>query len=228
MLFTWMLSPTMQHLRNLDGSTPSARVAALLLAVLLAACSATPSPPRPAMVPLGSANDYGYSEVRLQDDRYQVSYISPRQRVSASRSDREAEVARERTRAHDFALWRAAQLAQEKGFVALEVLEEHTDSDVDVTVGRGYRPDPFFYGYYGYRDPWYWRRPWYPYRPGYFGDPFYDPFYGPGYYYERPHASLRVSARLVVRFFKTTGDDARAAADISAEMTKTYGAPVYR
>jgi hypothetical protein len=190
-----MLSPTMQHLRNLDGSTPSARVAALLLAVLLAACSATPSPPRPAMVPLGSANDYGYSEVRLQDDRYQVSYISPRQRVSASRSDREAEVARERTRAHDFALWRAAQLAQ---------------------------------GYYGYRDPWYWRRPWYPYRPGYFGDPFYDPFYGPGYYYERPHASLRVSARLVVRFFKTTGDDARAAADISAEMTKTYGAPVYR
>lgn len=218
----------MQHLRNSRWYPTPAACAALLLAGLLAAC-ATASVPKPAMVPLGGANDYGYSEVKLQDDRYQVSYRTPRQRVSTSRSDREAEVAAARARARDLALWRAAQLGQEKGFAAVKVLEEQTDSDVDVTVDRGYRADPFFYGLYGYHDdPLYWRRPWYPYHPGYFSDPFYDPFYGPGGYYERPRATLRVSARLVVRFFKQASEDARATTDIIAEMTKKYGSLVYQ
>jgi hypothetical protein len=193
-----------------------------LMGLLLAACS-TPSPPQPAMVPMGPSGNYGYSEVMLQPDHYQVSYLTPPIKVSIDRTDRESEIAAAKTKTHDLALWRAAQLGREKGFSALKITDEHTDTNVNTNVQRSYQPS--FYGYYGYG---YQRRypggfgpvPWFPGDyPGYYP---YD--YGPGYgdYYERRRSSVNVDSRLDVQFFKAIQDDAQSIDTVIDDMTKKY------
>ena len=198
-----------------------AAIAFCAASLLLAAC--TPSPPKPAMVAVGANGNYGYTEVMIEPDRYQVSYLTPRLKVSNSRTDRDAEIVAEKARAHDLALWRAAQLGRDKGFAALKILEEHTDSDVDTNVQRSYRPG--FYGYYGYGSHRYYPGgfgpvPWFP------GD--YPYGYWPGdYYYQRTTSSLRVNSRLEIKFFKTGAEGSRNIDDIIADMSKRYAEATY-
>jgi hypothetical protein len=195
---------------------------AAIATLLLAACS-TPSPPKPAMVPMGSNGDYGYTEIMLEPDRYQVSYQTPRLRVSTSRADREADIVAAKARAHDLAFWRAAQLGREKGFVSLKLVDEHTDSDVNTNVQRNYGPAYYgFYGYgYGYR----------PYRHGFGPVPWFPgdyPYgYGPGGYYQRTTSSLRVNSRLEIKFFETSEKDAQSIDDVIADMSKKYSQATY-
>jgi hypothetical protein len=198
-------------------------VAGLLL--LMGACS-TPSPPKPAMVPIGANGNYGYSEVMLETDRYQVSYLTPRLKVSVSRADREADIVAAKTQAHDLAFWRAAQLGREKGFSALKLVDEHTDSDVNTSTQRSYAPA--FYGFYGvprYRHypggfgpiPWF---------PGdYYG---YGPWgYGPYDSYERTSSSLRVNSRLEVEFYKTGPQEAQSIDAVIEDLSKKYAGTTY-
>lgn len=175
------------------------------------------------MVPVGTSGNYGYTDVMLEPDRYQVSYQTPSLKAANSRADREAEIVAEKARAHDFALWRAAQLGQEKGFAALKILNEHADSDVNTNIQRSYQPG--FYGYYGYGLHRHYPGgfgpvPWFP------GD--YPYGYWPGdYYYKRTTTSLRVNTRLEVKFFKTSVEDSQNIDTLIADMSKKYPQATY-
>src|SRR5437660_10501808 len=78
----------------------------LVLAGALSSCQT--GPPPPLLSPLQASGEYGYSDLSLGDDRYQVSYSGPSQRTLRSEDAREQVKAAERTQALDFALWRAA------------------------------------------------------------------------------------------------------------------------
>lgn len=195
------------------------------LALLMGACS-TPSPPKPAMVSIGANGNYGYSEVMLEPDRYQVSYLTPRLKVSASRADREADIVAAKAQAHDLAFWRAAQLGREKGFSALKLVDEHTDSDVSTNIQRSY--SPAFYGFYGF--------PRYRHYPGGFGPiPWFpDDYYGYGpwgpydyYEYQRTTSSLRVNSRLEVEFYETAPKEAQSIDAVIEELSKKYAGTTY-
>jgi hypothetical protein len=228
--FTQMLSlvmrpPSSRRCAHRAAGQPRYLAVSMLLAsMLLAACS-TPSPPKPAMVAVGTNGNYGYAEVMLEPDRYQVSYLTPRLKVSNSRADREADIVAEKARAHDLALWRAAQLGREKGFAALKIVDAHTDSDVDTYVQRSYQPS--FYGYYGYG-----YRP-YRHYPGGFGPvPWFPGDYPYGYwpddyYYQRTTSSLRVNSRLEIRFFKTSTEGAQSIDAVIDDMSKKYAQATY-
>ena len=57
-------------------------LAAVLLATLVAACTAPV--PKPAMVPLGQTGDFGYSERDVGTDKIEVTYTGSNIRVSSS------------------------------------------------------------------------------------------------------------------------------------------------
>jgi hypothetical protein len=134
------------------------RVLTAVLLISLAACAA-PAPPKPAMVALGTSGDFGYSSRDLGTDRVEVVYRGDAVKVSASNPREDARTQIELEKAHDLALWRAAQIANERGKPAFKIESEKRDSDVEVQRRSYYRPSPFY-------DP--------------FWDPYDDPFW-PGY-----------------------------------------------
>src|SRR5476651_386322 len=85
----------------------------LVLAGALSACAVRPPP---LLSPLQATGEYGYADLALGDNRYQVSYAGPSQRSLRSPDAREQISAAERTQAYDFALWHAAQIALAQGF----------------------------------------------------------------------------------------------------------------
>src|SRR5262245_52211280 len=93
-----------------------------LLAATLAGC-ATRQPPVAAMVAQSVTGDYGYSEKALAPDRYEVTFVSPQLRATRD-PDQNHGLESERQRVYDLALWRAAQLAMEKGYLAFKVEQE--------------------------------------------------------------------------------------------------------
>src|SRR3954471_5588013 len=142
------------------------RVLAAVLLISLAAC-ATPAP-KPAMVALGTGGgDFGYSSKDLGPDRIEVTYRGAAVSVSASNPRDDSRTKAEQDKAHDLALWRAVQIAQERGKAGLKIENENRDSDVEVQRRSYYRPSPFY-------DP--------------FLDPYEDPFWpGRHRYYRRPY-----------------------------------------
>lgn len=141
------------------------RALTAILLISLTAC-ATPAPPRPAMVSLGTSGDFGYTSKDLGADRIEVTYRGDAVKVPASnpRDDHRTEM--ELDKAHDLALWRVAQIAQERGMAAFKVDNEKRDSDVEVQRRSYYRPSPFY-------DP--------------FWGPYHDPFWPRGAHYRRPY-----------------------------------------
>ena len=147
----------------------------VLLVVLLLAVSAcaTPAPPKPAMVPLGSTGDFGYSAKDLGPDRIEVSYRGDAVRVSVANPREDARTKAELDKARDLALWRAAEIANERGKAGLKIANEKSDSDIVVRQQSYYRPSPFYDPFLDpYNDPFwpryrrpYWRDDWpYEYR----------------------------------------------------------------
>ena len=63
------------------------RVLVIVALSLLAAGCATP-PPKPAFVAYGSAGTFGYSDTRLSDDLYQVTYVTPYIRTATDEAGR--------------------------------------------------------------------------------------------------------------------------------------------
>jgi hypothetical protein len=140
------------------------RILAAVLLISLAACT-TLGPPKPAMVALGTSGDFGYSSRDLGSDRIEVTYRGDEVRVSASNPRDDSRTKAEQDKAHDLALWRAAQIAQERGKAGLKVENESKDSDIEVQRRSYYRPSPFY-------DP--------------FWDPYDDPFWPRHGFYRRP------------------------------------------
>lgn len=117
-------------------------------ALALSAC-ATATPYGPA----GVDSRYGYSEQRVDADRYRVSFSG-----NSVTSRDQVEMA---------LLLRAAEITRENGYDWFATVNRATDRDVRLQA----TPDPFYYDRYG---P-YWGPSWRYYRRGYWS-PWGDPF----------------------------------------------------
>ncbi|PWE18420.1 hypothetical protein DDZ18_02095 [Marinicauda salina] len=115
-------------------------------ALALAACGG-PTPYQPA----GDSSRYGYSEQRIESDRYLVTFSGN------SLTDRET--------VETFLLYRAAELTLERGYDHFRVVRRTTDEERRYT-GTGPYYGPYVsrfsvhyryfhphYGWYGWRDP---------------------------------------------------------------------------
>jgi len=143
---------------------------ALVLSAGLAAC-ATPTPYQPAVKGQSSAG--GYSEIRLEPNRYRVNF------TGNSLTTRET--------VEGYLLFRAAELTVESGYDWFAIVDRDTDKKTQTYV----EPDPFYrpwYGSYGF-----WRPSWRYYGRG-FGWRGWDPFWGD------PFWADRVDVRTVERF----------------------------
>jgi hypothetical protein len=141
------------------------RVLSVILLISLAACAA-PAPPRPAMVPFGSGGDFGYSSRDVAADRIEVTYRGDSVSVSVSNPREDGRTQSELDKARDLALWRAAQIASERGKAGLKIETESRDSDVEVQRRSYYRPSPFYDPFWGpYDDPFWPRHGYYLRRP---------------------------------------------------------------
>ena len=175
---------------------------------LTAACAERRQPAVAAMVPQSANGVFGYSDKMVAPDLYEISYVSPRLRA-ASDPEGEHGLAGEKQRVYDLALWRAAQIAQEKKFPAF--LVQHESRDVDVTVRRDpiypAYPSPFLWGHRCWDCDWpfgYW--------PYYYGYPTY-----------RTSAAGRVVVNLTVRMLaEATADSLDTAATVE-RLRKAYG-----
>ena len=116
-------------------------------ALVLAACMAEP---KPAMVAFGQTGDFGYSERDLGDDRIEVTYTGAAIRVSSHQGRNDSRVRADNEQTRDLALWRAAQIADERGMEAMKVENETRDTDFAMTV----QYVPAFYPYYGFHRRW--------------------------------------------------------------------------
>ena len=190
----------------------------LLIPIFLALAACT-TPPRPAMVPLGSSGDFGYSARDLGPDRIEVSYRGDAVAVSPYRPREDGRAKAELDLAHDLALWRAAQIALDRGKAGLKIEFENRDSDVVVQQRTYYRADPFY-------DP--------------FFDPYDDPFWpttcrycgpGPMYHFDRVRtATARAVVRLTVTLsqsFDPTADGMVSAAETLARLKAAHSGAVY-
>jgi hypothetical protein len=126
----------------------------LVLTVLLGGCATGPG--YPLLSPLAAAGSFGYTEAPQGADRYSVSYVTPPRLTGSYPGPHEEDANAARTLGFDMAVWRAAQLAQDRGFTGFRV----TDRRSDVSI----YPDP--YAYYYEPDPLFWNPGWpYLHRP---------------------------------------------------------------
>lgn len=161
-----------------------------------------------------TGGEYGFSETKLRESEYQVRYVEPRLRISTDHTSRQSAIDVAKQRSYDLALLRAAQLAGEQGYPALQVLRERRDADVDVTERHYRRAWPFAgFGYYG--------RPWFPYH--YYDEYPYFPYYPyDGDYLVREAAFARVSATLTVKFLKEPREGSLDVAETTSNLQKRY------
>jgi hypothetical protein len=197
--------------------------AGLLAIAAVAACSSSQTQPVlvPAMAALNATGDYGYSETALDSDRYEVTFVTPNLSAHGDPEDDYGLIG-ERQRTYDLALWRAAQLAQEKGYRALQVETESRDVEVDIVDPPG--PPPFVSAplrtMSGPPCRWDCGRP-----IGYWGDPYFNPAYDN--WYRRAHSGGRVSATLTVKLLPQRTAGAQDAAATAERMRTIYASSTF-
>jgi hypothetical protein len=195
----------------------SCLIAGVILATAVAACAGDRPPPTvPAMVPLSANGDYGYAESALAPDLYAVTFVSPSLSAHGD-PHRDYGLDGEKKRVAALARWRAAQLAQEKGYSAFRV--ETETSDADITVVNPPDPPPYVLAPLrttsGPPCRWDCDRP-----IGYWGDPYFNPAYDR--WYRRAHSSGRVTATLTVTFLPSRTVGAQDAAATAARLQGIY------
>lgn len=176
-------------------------IAALAITVALVACESVPSPP--LMSPIQFAKYYGYSDIPLDDDRYQVTYVAPTQRSLSSPASQQAANAAARAQAFDFALWRAAQIAVERGLSGFRV--SNVRSNVNTVLNEDYGASPWYGpGFYPYR-----RYPW-------------GPYWGPPYWGPSPYAYQQAEVTMDVQLLRSPGPGDYKAEEVIARLRRTY------
>ncbi|WP_019960711.1 CC0125/CC1285 family lipoprotein [Woodsholea maritima] len=112
------------------------------MGLTLSACSANSTPYQA----ISDTSRYGYSEQRIEGDRYQVRF------AGNSLTDRET--------VETFLLYRAAELTLTQGYDFFHVVNRDTDEETryrgnayDSHYGMHYRYYHPAYGWYGWRDP---------------------------------------------------------------------------
>lgn len=162
--------------------------------LLLAACASGPS--HPLYSPLAVAGSYGYTEQRLSDASYRVTYVAPRRTAfnpyAASEPRRTALL----NLTNDLALWRAAELAQGQGYATFRVTQRDNDADVSRQYYDNWCNDPFW------PRPYYYSRPW---RCG-----------SDGYTY------FQARSTLTVQFGHKPGEDHFVTQDVLTRLQQTY------
>ncbi len=163
---------------------------AVALSAGLAAC-ATPTPYQPNI--RGGSSAGGYSEVRVEPNRYRVNF------TGNSLTSRET--------VEGYLLFRAAELTVESGYDWFTVV----DRDTDKTSRTYVEPDPFYrpwYGAYGF-----WRPSWRYYGGGY-GWRGWDPFWGDPFWADRVDVRTveryEASAEIVMQRGAKPADDVKA------------------
>jgi hypothetical protein len=126
-------------------------------ALLLAGC-ASPTPYQPATG--YGYNRAGYSDQRIEDNRYMVSF------AGNSLTSRET--------VERYLLFRAAELTVQQGYDSFILVDRSTDRKTQTYVDRPFGPGP--YGYWApswrfYGRGWGWR-----YYDPFWGDPFFNDF----------------------------------------------------
>jgi hypothetical protein len=190
-------------------SSRSAAFAALAgLSLLLGACAETPS--YPLMTPVDVARSFGYSDIRLPDGRYEVSYVAPALQGFGYRFDQSPTERQGKSLAYDMAIWRAAQIAQAQGFRGFSVAD--TKSNSDIQQRAGYYDDPWGPGW-GPGPYWGWRRgPW-------------GPGWGPGLnsgFYNPPETSVQVEVKLAVALSNSLKPGDYDATSAIEQLRRTY------
>jgi hypothetical protein len=197
------------------------RVLTAILLISVAACT-TPAPPKPAMVALGTGGgDFGYTSKDLAPDRIEVTYRGDRVSVSVSNPRDDSRTKAEQDMARDLALWRAAQIANERGKGGLKVENEKSDSDVEVQHRSYYRPSPFYDPFWDPYDDPFW--PHYRRRPF-----FYDDW--PYSYQQVRTATARAEITLTVTLYQSFDpkiDGMLSTAETLAKLKATRSGAVY-
>jgi len=165
--------------------------AALVLAAGLAAC-ATPTPYQPNI--RGQQTSGGYSEVRIEPDRFRVNF------AGNSLTSRET--------VEGYLLFRAAELTTQQGYDWFSIEDRHTDKNVRTYV----EPDPFYRPWYG-PSFGYWRPSWRYYGRG-FGWRGWDPFWGDPFWADRVDVrtieKFEASAEIIMHKGQKPSGDPRA------------------
>lgn len=156
----------------------------LVLCLALAACAA-PEPTR--YQASASGEDFGYSEKWLDDSTYEVRFAGNR--------------LTEKETVETYALYRAAELAQEKGYESFALLERTVEEH---TKERIYYDSPGFYGSPFYYRPYGWHRP-----------------YG---YYPRPYGGWEAPRRVTQTNFSAVATVALFTGAPPDDAVKTYEA----
>jgi hypothetical protein len=160
------------------------------------------------MVPLGQTGEFGYSERDLGPDRIEVTYTGADIRVSSREGRDDSRIKAEQAKIHDLALWRAAQIADQRGMAAMKIESETRDTDVQVT--RQYVPA---YGFY----PYGWR------RYGYWGRPTW--FYDDPYYYQPVHRAYgQAITTLTVQLLKQYDPNDQTQLPVKETLTRLQSA----
>jgi hypothetical protein len=185
--------------------------AVVLLGALASACTQSRRPPVAAMVPQSTNGVFGYSDKMVAPDLYEVTYVSPRLRATQDPDDAHG-LAGEKQRVYDLALWRAAQLAQEKKFPAFQVQQESRDVDVTVRRDAVYPayPPPLLFGC-----GWHCNGP-FGYWPYYYDYPTY-----------RTRAAGRVIVNLTVKMLAQATPDSLDTAATIERLRKAYSSATF-
>lgn len=185
--------------------------AALVIAAGLSAC-ATPTPYQPKMSASSSAG--GFSEQKLEGDRYRVSF------AGNSLTSRET--------VERYLLYRSAELTVQQGYDWFETADHRTDR-----TSRSYvEPDPFMRPGFGYGYPYgYWRPSW-RYYGGAYGWRSWDPFWGDPFFADRAQIRtverFEAGAEIVMHKGKKPEGDPRAydAREIMTNLASSIQRPV--
>jgi hypothetical protein len=177
-------------------------VAWLVVAGALSACQI--KPPAPLLSPLqATGGEYGYTDLPLGDNRYQVSYTGPSQRSLRSPDSHDRVKAAEAGQANDFALWHAAQIALAQGFAGFRVSNVRTnyDSMVEEDYDPFYAPD------------------WHPANR--FGGPLFGRYWG-GYAAPSPYVNTRTQIVMDVELLRAPGPGDYDAREVTERLSKAY------
>jgi hypothetical protein len=113
-----------------------------VLAFLCAACA--PQSFQELNVPAGAGTGYGYSEQRLDERRFAVTYSAPTQTgFSFAGEAGQEEAERQVNRAYEFALARASEIALANGYPAFRVEDRRNDAvsqNFEAWKGPFFRP----------------------------------------------------------------------------------------
>jgi hypothetical protein len=110
-------------------------VAALAAGLLLSACESGPTPYQP-----GSRSDRGYTELRIEPNRYRITF------KGNSLTDKET--------VETYMLYRAAELTLEQGYDTFTITNRDTDKDKRVRETGGYMDTRLSYMYFVPRYGW--------------------------------------------------------------------------